>query len=260
MECFGSSVSGRAAVITLHKKCTDPQALCRVLEEAEADRNIDFIRLRGTDGSFSIGRAVSGLGSFGEKEARAYAERGQRLVKTMRSLKKLIIAEVDGEAFGPGFEIALASDLIFATSSSRFAFPEVNLGIIPGFGGTQLAARKVYETFAKYLVFTGDSAAAEELHAKGILNAVFADAASMHAHVDALCGRLSEKSSFILGLAKETVNSGIEMDFDKALLFEQNAFTFSFSCEDKREGMGAFIEKRKPVFKNRWEDLRFEED
>ncbi|MGE4496249.1 MAG: enoyl-CoA hydratase/isomerase family protein [Deferribacterales bacterium] len=260
MGCFAQSVSGRAAIITLHKKCTDPQALCRVLEEAEADRNVDFIRLKGTDGSFSIGRSVSELGSFGEKEARVYAERGQRLVKTMRGLKKLIIAEVDGEAFGPGFEIALASDLIFATSSSKFAFPEVNLGIIPGFGGTQLAARKVYETFVKYLVFTGDAVTAEEMYAKGIINAVFADAALMYSHVDSLCANLSEKSNFILGLAKETVNSGIEMDFDKALLFEQNAFTFSFSCEDKREGMGAFIEKRKPVFRNRWEDLRFEEE
>ncbi|QAR32303.1 enoyl-CoA hydratase/isomerase family protein [Geovibrio thiophilus] len=260
MNCFSISVSGRSALILLEKKCTDPQALCRVLEDAEADRGIDFIRLRGADGSFTIGRAVSELQTFGEKEARVYAERGQRLVKTMRGLKKLIIAEIDGEAFGPGFEIALACDIIFATASSRFAFPEVNLGVIPGFGGTQLAARRVYETFVKYLVFTGDSVTAEELYAKGIANAVFADGASMNAHTDALCARLSEKSSFILGLAKETLNSGIEMDFDKALLFEQNAFTFSFSCEDKREGMGAFIEKRKPMFKNRWEDLRFEEE
>ncbi|WP_460214917.1 enoyl-CoA hydratase/isomerase family protein [Geovibrio sp. ADMFC3] len=260
MGCFGLEISGKSAVITLEKRCFDPLILCRVLEDAEADRNIDFVRLRGKDGSFTMGRAVSDLGSFGEKEARVYAERGQRLIKTIRRLKKLVIAEIDGEAFGAGFETALACDLIFAVSSSKFAFPEVNLGIIPGFGGTQLASRKVYETFAKYLVFTGEAVSAEELYAKGIVNAVFSDASSMYEHVDSLCMKLSGKSTFILGLAKETVNNGLEMDFDKALLFEQNAFTFSFSCEDKREGMGAFIEKRKPVFKNRWEDLRFEDE
>lgn len=238
----------------------DPSVLCSVLRDAENDRNTDFIRLRGEGGRFAVGSAVSKLAEYDEKEARAYAEAGQKLIKTIRSLKKPVIAEVDGEAFGAGFEIVLACDFIFASQGSKFGFPEVNLGIVPAFGGSQLAARKVYETFAKYLLFTGEAVSAAELYNKGIANAVFTDSDAMDRHVDELCRRLSAKSVFIMGLAKETLNNGLEMDFDKALLLEQNAFAFSFSCEDKKEGMGAFIEKRKPEFKNRWEDLNFGDD
>jgi enoyl-CoA hydratase len=229
-----------------------------VLENIERDRRVDFVRIKSTDGRFCLGRTLEDLSLYTEKEARIYAEKGQRLVRTMRGLKKLIFAEVDGEAFGSGFELAIACDMIFATERSRFSFPEVNVGVIPGFGGTQLAARKVYETFVKYLLFTGDEVSADVMEQKGIVNAVFADAETMHSHTDTLCAKLSERSVFTMGLAKETVNAGIEMDFDKALLLEQNAFTFSFSCEDKREGMGAFIEKRPPKFTNRWEDMYFE--
>lgn len=232
-------------------------SLCRILVNAENDRNIDFIRIKGVNGRFNVGARLEELAAYDQKEARAYAEAGQKLIKTLRNLKKAVIAEVDGEALGAGFELVLACDFIFATEKSRFAFPEVNFGILPAFGTPQLAARKTYETFAKYLLFTGEAVDAAELYNKGIINAVFSDAAAMKDHIDALCRKLSTKSIFIMGLAKETLNNGIEMDFDKALLLEQNAFAFSFACEDKKEGMGAFIEKRKPDFKNRWENLNF---
>lgn len=258
MKNFNTRLSGRSLIVELKKSCFEPLALVKLLEESEKDRTIDFIRLRASEGYFSLGRELVELQPFGEKEARVYAERGQTLVKCIRNLKKLVIAEVDGEAFGGGFEIALACDLIFASENARFGFPEVNYGVIPGFGGTQLASRKVYETFVKYLIFTGEAVSACKLEQKGIINKVFAEERQMYEHVDALCMNLAEKSVFSLGLAKETINNGLEMDLDKALLFEQNAFTFSFSCEDKKEGMGAFIEKRKPDFKNRWEDFLFE--
>jgi enoyl-CoA hydratase/carnithine racemase len=256
----GLNISNTERVLTITINSTDITALCSLLQNAESDREVDFIRLTSESGDFSVGARIETLSAYDEKEARAYAVLGQKLIKTIRNLKKVVIAEVDGDAFGAGFEVALACDFIFATSRSRFGFPEINLGIVPAFGGSQLAARKTYETFAKYLLFTGEPVNSAELYSKGVINSVFADTASMKTHVDDLCKRLGAKSIFMMGLAKETLNNGIEMDFDKALLLEQNSFAFSFACEDKKEGMGAFIEKRKPQFKNRWEDLTFGDD
>ncbi|WP_022851061.1 enoyl-CoA hydratase/isomerase family protein [Limisalsivibrio acetivorans] len=259
MNCFETETGNGIAVITLGGTCGDPSLLAEELLRLEGDRAVDVIVLKGREGRFCIGRPVEDLNDFGLKEARAYAVRGQRLIKGMRELKKPLISSIDGEAFGPGFEIALASDIILTTKGSSFAFPEVKLGIVPGFGGTQLFTRKIYETFVKYLVFTGDAVSAAEMRERGIVNRVFDTSEELRAYTDELAERMSKRSSFALGLAKETINAGIGMDLDKALLLEQNAFTFSFSSPDKKEGMGAFIEKRRPDFKVRWEDISFED-
>jgi len=226
------------------------------IKKLEADREIDIILIENKGmKDFCIGHDIKELSSYDESRAKMYSARGQSLIRTMRNLKKIIISMVTGRCYGPGFEIVLASDIIFSDKTARFAYPEVNAGFLPGFGGTQIAARKVYETFVKYLVFTGEDTDSEEMYTKGFINKIFTDYEHMAGYVFDFCEKMSKRSSFAMGLAKETINNGADMDFDKALLFEQNAFTLSFAADDKKEGMGAFIEKRKPEFKNRWEDF-----
>ena len=122
---------------------------------------------------------------------------------------------------------------------------------------TQLASKKLYETFAKYLVFTGEPVDAIELFNKGILARVFETHAELEKGAEDTALLMGKRSSFAVGLAKETINATADMDFNKGLLLEQNAFTFSFSSYDKTEGTSAFVEKRDPEFKDRWEDYRF---
>lgn len=239
--------------------CSDMMdGLYEALLEAEGEKCADIVIIKsGQEGLFSRGHNIEKLDGLDHVEAKHYNIRGQRIVSLIRSMKKPVMMLVDGDCFGPAFELALGCDLVFTTSRSRFAFPETEFGFMPGFGGTQLATRKIYETFVKYLVFTGDSVTPEELFEKGIVTKVFADNESMTERAKEFCGLIAKRSSFAIGLAKETINSSVDMDFDKALLLEQNAFTFSFSTHDKGEGTKAFIEKREADFKDRWEDYRF---
>ncbi|ADD69683.1 Enoyl-CoA hydratase/isomerase [Denitrovibrio acetiphilus DSM 12809] len=232
--------------------------LFSALTEAEGDREADLVIIRsGQDGVFSGGHNINKLNGLDHVEAKHYNLRGQRIIKLIRSMKKPVLALVDGDCFGPAFELILSCDMVFATERSRFAFPETEHGFMPGFGGTQLASRKIYETFVKYLVFTGDSVSPEELFEKGIVTKVFTDHSDMDIKASEFAELISKRSSFAIGLAKETINNTVDMDFDKGLLLEQNAFTFSFSTHDKHEGTKAFGEKREPEFKDRWEDYRF---
>ncbi|PLX70791.1 MAG: enoyl-CoA hydratase [Denitrovibrio sp.] len=233
-------------------------SLYEALFEAEGLKDTDMVIIKsGQAGVFSKGHNIEKLEGMDHIETRHYNLRGQRIIKLIRSMKKPVMMLVDGDCFGPGFELALACDMVFATEGSRFAFPETEFGFMPGFGGTQLASKKIYESFVKYMVFTGDSVTPSELFEKGIISKVFADNILMEQKADEFALMISKRSSFAIGLAKETINNTCSMDFDKGLLLEQNAFTFSFSTYDKNEGTKAFIEKREADFKDRWEDYRF---
>lgn len=228
------------------------------LDSAEKNVEVNLIIIKsGQEGVFSKGHNIEKLQDLDHIEAKHYNMRGQKLIKFIRSMKKPTLTLIDGDCFGSAFELALASDIVFATEGSKFAFPEVEYGFIPGFGGTQLAARKTYETFVKYLVFTGDSVSSKELFDKGIVSKMFNNINEMDQAADNMAKHFAGRSAFAIGLAKETINNTIDMDFHKGLLFEQNAFTFSFSTKDKHEGTKAFVEKRNPEFSDRWEDFQY---
>jgi len=228
------------------------------LYEAEGLKDANLVIISsGHEGVFSRGHNIEKLDGLDHIESKRYNLCGQRIIKLIRTMKKPVMILVDGDCFGPGFELLLACDMVFATQRSRFAFPETEHGFMPGFGGTQLASKKIYETFVKYLVFTGDSVAPDELFEKGIISRVFDNSESMIESSKKFTELIAKRSSFAIGLAKETINNTCDMDFDKGLLLEQNAFTFSFSTHDKNEGTKAFIEKREADFKDRWEDYRF---
>ncbi|KAA0258584.1 enoyl-CoA hydratase/isomerase family protein [Deferribacter autotrophicus] len=230
--------------------------LYHIINEFENDIEVDLITFSSETDSFCKGVNIEELVNYNEAESKIFSFLGQRLIKRMRNLKKIIISLVNGNALGAGFEIVLASDVIFATKRSMFGFPETNFGIIPGFGGTQLMSRKIYETFTKYLVFTGEKVTADNLFEKGIITKLFDNNDEMTNFFEEFAEKLKQRSVFAIGLAKEVINNGIEIDLEKALLLEQNAFTVAFASNDKREGMSAFIEKRKPKFTDRWEEFK----
>lgn len=226
-----------------------------VLKIAEKDKNVDIVVIKSELDYFSKGAPIKELLEYSETEAKIYSKLGQNVIKKIRDIKKPVIACVEGEALGGSFEIVLACDLILATKDARFGFNEVNFGIIPGFGGSMLIAKKVHETLSKYLIFTGENVSIDELLRFGIFADVYEDRASLEDGLRKTIEKLKGKSIFAIGLSKETINNGVQMSFEQALLLEQNAFTVAFSSNDKKEGMTAFVEKRQPSFTDRWEDF-----
>ncbi|MCA1933597.1 MAG: enoyl-CoA hydratase/isomerase family protein [Calditerrivibrio sp.] len=218
------------------------------------NKKTNFIMLESKGEDFSLGHDIKELSSLDTTEAKVYAFLGQELIKTIKDSKKIFFSKINGKVYGPALEIVLATDLIFATENTSLAFPETEYGFPPAFGGTSLASRKIHENFVKFMTITSEDVDVSEFFCRGIVAKIFKNKIEMEEYVKNIIQKLNQKSLFAIGLAKETINNGIEMDIDKALLLEQNAFSVAFSSYDKKEGMTAFIEKRKPEFKNRWED------
>jgi enoyl-CoA hydratase/carnithine racemase len=184
-----------------------------------------------------------------------YISKGQELFSIIRNAKKLFVGIADGYVFDGYFELLLACDFIFSTKRSRFGFPCINYGIIPAFGSLKLLCRGIFEQFVKFLVLTGSKVNVELLYDKGIINKIFEDILSLQDYVNMLSKGFSNKSQFALGLMKEVVNHTMFASLEDALLIEQNAFCLSFCNDDRIEGIKAFLEKRAPIFKSRWEDI-----
>jgi len=263
MNKITTSFCKNIGIVTLNSQETDNtldidilENLTRSIKKLEKNEQADLIWLKSdTNKTFSAGYDISYFEEKNEAECRYFARVGADLVETIKECKKIIICTVDGKALGGGFEIVLSCDLIFATERSQFGFPEVNYGVLPGFGGTQLLSRKIYETFTKYLIFTGNTVPASELYEKGIINKITNNPNNNEEEVLTMADIIKHRSKFALGLAKETVNHGLNMPLKQALLYEQNAFMASFASNDKKEGMTAFKEKRTPDFTDRWEDF-----
>lgn len=256
-----SLVKGRAGYLILNDVAGENRFSVELIKKIEKalknfgnNKNIDAIVIKSSLEYFSRGLPVKDAMTFNETSAKIYSKAGQYLVSTIRNIKKPVIALVNKEVLSGAFEMVLACDMVFASEDTCFGFPEVNLGIIPGFGGLQLLGRRVHETLAKYLLFTGETVLAHDLNRYGLLFRVYKDVSEAELNIEHFIVKLQNKSIFAIGLGKETINNGLETSFEKALLIEQNAFTVAFSSNDKFEGMTAFIEKREPVFNDRWED------
>jgi enoyl-CoA hydratase len=160
---------------------------------------------------------------------------------------KPVIAAVNGYALGGGLELALACDIIYASEKARIGLPEVTLGIIPGFGGTQRLARRIGTGKAKELIFTGKTVTGLEAYELGIVDKVVADDRLMM-EVRELAGRLLSVGPIGLRLAKSCVNESLNLDVDSGMKYEAQAFALCCGTGDHKEGMGAFLDKRPAVF------------
>ncbi len=183
-------------------------------------------------------------------EALNFSKMGHQALKMIQDLDCPVIAAVNGFALGGGTEMALACDFIYASENAKFGLPEVTLGVFPGFGGTQRLSRLIGKGKSKELIFTGKMISAQEAFQYGMVNKVFPQA-SLIEETKKVAAQIAGNGAIGVRLSKMVVNAGFNMDLAEACSLESYAFGISFASEDQKEGMGAFVEKRKPNFKGR---------
>ncbi len=202
------------------------------------------------DKAFVAGADIGEMKDMNSIEALNFSKLGHLTLNMLENLSIPVIAAVNGYALGGGTEIALACDLIYASENAKFGLPEVTLGVFPGFGGTQRLSRLIGKAKAKELILTGKMITAEEAFKIGIVNQVFPQT-SLIEETKRIASQIAKNGPIGIRLAKALVNEGFNMNLQDACSLESFGFSFTFSTEDQKEGMTAFIEKRKPVFKGR---------
>lgn len=221
------------------------------LRDAEADENIQVIVITGAgDRAFCAGADIGELATLSPIGARDFCLRAQSLTSQIERIRKPVIAKINGFCLGGGNEVAMSCDFRIASDKAAFGQPEINLGIIPGMGGTQRLTRLIGKTKSIEMNMLGDLLTAAEVGRLGLVNKVV-PAAELDATVEELVQKLCSKGLIALGHVKLAVNNGMDMDLDRALYYEAECFGAAVGTEDAKEGMQAFIEKRKPEFKNK---------
>ena len=218
------------------------------LEEIRQDPSIRCLIVTGEgDRAFVAGADIAAMVTMTATEGHAFSELGLGVLRKLETLPIPVIAAVNGFALGGGTELALACDLIIAADKAKFGQPEINLGIIPGFGGTQRLARRIGLPRARELIYSGDMIDAETALRYGLANKVVPLADLMN-EAKTLAQKLATKPPVAIRQAKAAINTGIDMDLDNGGRFENEAFALTFATEDKVEGMKAFLEKREAKF------------
>ncbi len=200
--------------------------------------------------AFAAGADISELNKLDIISAKAFAEKGQRIFTSIENGGKPVIAAVNGFALGGGCELALACHIRFASDNARFGQPEVNLGIIPGYGGTQRLTRLINSGRALEYILSGDMFNAEEALRLGLVNKVYPQSGLMEKTLK-FAKRISLKPRSAVKTAIEAVMRNNEVSLSEGLDFEASLFAICCGTEDFKEGTSAFLEKRKPVFKNK---------
>ena len=222
--------------------------LVKALEEFDRDENIRVIILTGSERAFAAGADIKEMSdettiSIMNKDRFATWDR-------VRCIKKPIIAAVSGFALGGGCELVMTCDMIVASETAQFGQPEINIGVIPGAGGTQRLTRVVGKHKAMEIILTGRSITAQEAHAMGLVNRI----APVELYLDeakALAKEIAKKSPVAVKLAKEAILKSFDGSLVEGLEFERKNFYMLFSSEDQKEGMRAFLEKRQATFTGR---------
>lgn len=227
------------------------QELGQVLKAAAADPGILAVILTGSgEKAFVAGADIAEMAALSPQEARAFAREGQALGQLIDDLGKPVIAAISGFALGGGCELAMCCHLRVAGPKARFAQPEVQLGLMPGFGGTQRLARLIGEGRALEMVLTGRMIDAETALSWGLVNRVSGERSALE-EAKALAAEIVDKGPSAVRLSIDAVRTGLQMPLEEALEYEAALFGLIFATEDMREGTTAFIEKRKPRFSGR---------
>ncbi|GAB7025457.1 enoyl-CoA hydratase/isomerase family protein [Geotalea toluenoxydans] len=215
------------------------------------DEGVGAIVLTGSgEKAFVAGADIAEMVDLSAMQAQEFSRKGQQLVNLIGRLAKPVIAAVNGFALGGGLEMVLACDFAYASENAKLGLPEVTLGIIPGFGGTQKLARLIGRSRANELIFTGRMLTAVEAKDWGVVNAVF-PAGELVAKAMETAGKIAANGQLGVAHAKDAVKSGLDMAEADGMNYESVHFGALFSTADQREGMRAFLEKRKPVFSGR---------
>jgi enoyl-CoA hydratase len=256
-ETITVEIADRVAVLTINR----PEKLnalssqvhidgVAALDELRRDESVRVVVITGTgERSFIAGADISEFeGKTPVTQRATFQER--TLFNSIDTFPKPVIAMVNGFCLGGGCELALACDLRVCSDNARFSQPEINLGIIPGGGGTQRLTRLVGEGRSMEMILTGDMIDAETAHRFGLVNHVY-PAGELREKTMELAGRIASKAPIALQLAKEAVKFASRSNLDEGLRREVDLFAICFSTEDKQEGVSAFLEKRKPDFKGK---------
>ena len=249
-ETIKVAVDGALATVTINREAalnalssTVISELTHVVGELEISQDIRVVILTGAgDKAFVAGADISEMLELTANQARAFSEMGGALGEAIETSEKPWIAAVNGFALGGGCELALACDFIHASAQAKFGQPEVKLGVIPGFGGTQRLARRVGVAKAKELCMTGDQIDAAEALRIGLADAVWPHGELMD-KVRALAGRIAANGPLAVAEVKRLVHQGQSVSLEAALALEQRSFGLLFSTQDQREGMSAFLAK-----------------
>jgi enoyl-CoA hydratase len=249
---------GGIAVVTINRPdalnaldVAHAEELRERLGEAASDGETRVVVLTGAgDRAFVAGADIRYMQDLPVLEARRWGELGQACANLLETMPKPTIAAVNGFALGGGCELALACDLRFASTAAKLGQPEINLGIIPGWGGTQRLARIAGVGVAKDLVLTGRNVGAEEALRLGLVSAIY-EPDELMPRVLGVARGLAEKSAVALAFAKEALNLVSLGEARAHLETEERLFAMLFASEDQSEGMAAFVEKRKPSFRGK---------
>jgi len=219
------------------------------LDEISANEDIRVLILTGAgEKAFVAGADITELAAFDSLQAKAFSENGHAIMDKLQKLAIPVVAAVNGFALGGGSEIALACDFIYASDNAMFGLPEINLGIISGFGGTQRLPRLIGKNMAKEMIFTGKMISADEAGKIGIVNRVCPQESLME-EVFKTARTIASKGKVSIRAAKQAINNGINTDLATGCNLEIDAFSLCMASEDAREGTAAFLEKRDAVFK-----------
>jgi enoyl-CoA hydratase len=232
----------------LNKETLEELLVC--FQELAQDSQTQAIIITGSgEKAFIAGADISYMQNLTAQEGRAFGKLGHLVMRTIENTPQPVIAAVNGFALGGGCELALSCDMRFASDNAKFGQPEVNLGVIPGFGGTQRLPRLIGKGLANELLFSGNIIDANEALRIGLVNRVY-PAEELLDECIKLAGTICSKGPVAVRLCKEAVNNGVEMDLARACTYEADLFGLCFSGEEQKEGMAAFLEKRKPAFKS----------
>lgn len=249
---------GRLATVTVNRP-EKLNALTRAtidelrtaFEELGADAEVGGVILTGAgEKAFVAGADIGELNDLGPVAAREHALRGQALCRIIETLGKPVVAAVQGFALGGGCELAMACTLRVAGEKAHFGQPEVKLGLIPGFGGTQRLGRLVGRGSALELLLTGEMIDAREAHRLGLVNRVVPQDQVME-EARKLLATILERGPLAVRYILEATHQGLEMPLEDGLRLEANLFAVTFATEDKVEGTRAFLEKRPPAFRGK---------
>lgn len=263
-ETLSLQQEGPALVVTVNR----PEALNALSQQVVADLSELVRRLGevGRDGdwpvrgviltgagpkSFVAGADIVEMNSMDAAGATEYGQRMHRVTQALEALPVPVIAAVNGFALGGGCELALAADFIYASANARFGQPEVNLGLVPGFGGAVRLPRRISPGLARELIYSARPIDAAEAHRVGLVNRVFDDQEALLAGAVEAVKEIATKSPTAIANTKAAMEAMIGLDTAAALAVESESFHSAFTTEDSVEGRGAFVDKRKPQFPGR---------
>lgn len=256
MENVICKVEGSLAEVTINRpkalNALNKQTLEElgdVIGELSENNEVKVVIITGAgEKAFVAGADIKEMKDLNAIQGREFGRLGQKVFSAIEHMPQVVIAAVNGFALGGGCELALSCDIRLASKKAKFGQPEVSLGITPGFAGTQRLPRIIGKGLAKEIIFLGEPIDANEAYRIGLVNKLY-EPEELLDKAKEMAIKIASKGTYAVSLAKSAINDGMNMDTESAYKYEADVFGLCFATEDQKEGMSAFIERRKPDFK-----------